>query len=66
MKANDLMQMLGLKEPTEQLALANSVHWNDHMMREDGQSLKKALELETEGQRETQRTKGHVETKQAG
>ena len=28
-----LMQMLGLNETMDQLAMANSVHWYDHVLR---------------------------------
>ena len=35
--STDLMFMLGLKETIDQLAMANSVCWNGHMVRrEDG------------------------------
>ena len=45
-KYTDLMSMLGLKETIDQLAIANSVRWYGHVVR-------RALDLEVEGQRET-------------
>ena len=48
----DLMFMLRLKETIDQLAMANSVHRYVHVLRrEDGHVLRKALDLEVEGQR---------------
>ena len=41
-----LMSMLGLKETIDQLAIANSVRWYGHVVR-------RALDLEVEGERET-------------
>ena len=36
----------------DQLALANSVHWYDHVLcRENGHVLRRALDFEVEGQR---------------
>ena len=42
--------MLGLKETIDQFAMANSVHWNDHVLR-------RALQFEVEGQRKKWRLK---------
>ena len=53
--------MLGLSETIHQLATANCVHWYGHeMRREDDHVLRRALDLEVEGQRtkEGQRKKG--------
>ena len=48
------MFMLGLNET---LAMANSVRWYGHVLgREDGHVLKRALDLEVEGQRMKGRT----------
>ena len=42
--SKDLMLMLGLHEATDQLAMANRVHWYGHvLMREDGQVLRREL-----------------------
>ena len=44
--------MLGLNETIDQLAIANSVRWYDHVLRrEDGHILRRALDFEVEGQR---------------
>ena len=46
--------MFGLNETTDQLAMANSVHWYGHVLRrEDGHVLRRALEFEVEGRRKT-------------
>ena len=48
--STDLMFMLGLSETIDQLAMANSVRWNSHVLRrEDGHVLRMAFEVE--GQR---------------
>ena len=42
--STDLMFMLGLMETIDQLAMAISVHWYDHVLRrEDGHVLRKPL-----------------------
>ena len=44
--------MLGLKETIDQLTMAKSFHWFGHeLWREDGHILRRALDLEVEGQR---------------
>ena len=49
-RSTDLMFMLGLKETIDQLAMANSVCWYDHVLRrEDGHVLRMALDFEVEG-----------------
>ena len=54
----DLMFMLGLNETMDQLAMANSVHWYDHVLRrEDGHILRRAFDFEVEGQRKKGRVK---------
>ena len=48
--STDLMFMLGLKETTDQLAMANSVCWYGHKLRrDDGHILRRALDFEVEG-----------------
>ena len=45
-KSMDLMFMLGVNETIDQLAMANSDRWYDHVLRrEDGHVLKRALDL---------------------
>ena len=57
-RSTDFMFMLGLNETIDQLAMANSVHWNGHVWRrEDGHLLRRALDLEDEGQRKKGRPK---------
>ena len=49
------MSMLGLSETIDQLSKANNVHWYSHMLRrKDGHVLRRALDLEVEGQRKTE------------
>ena len=51
--------MLDLHETIELLAMANTVHWYDHVLsREDGHVLRSALDFEFEGQRRKGRLKG--------
>ena len=46
------MLTLGLNETMDQLAMANSVRWNGHVLRrEDGHVLRRALHFKVEGQR---------------
>ena len=48
----DLLQMLGLGAAAEQLAKANSVRWYGHVLRrEEGNVLRRALDLEVDGRR---------------
>ena len=57
-RSTDLMFMLGLKETTDQLGMANSVHWYAHVLRrEDDHVLRRALDLEVDGQRKKGRPK---------
>ena len=45
-RSTDLMFMLGLKETIDQMAMANSVHWNGHVLRrEDGYALRRVLDF---------------------
>ena len=45
----DFMLMLGLSETIDQLAMSNSVRWYGHVLRrEDGQVLRRALDIEVE------------------
>ena len=46
-----LMFMLSLIETMDQLAIADSVHWYCHVLREDGHVLMRALDFVVEGQR---------------
>ena len=44
------MLVLGLNGTTDKLAMANSVRWAGHVLRrEDGDVLRRALDLEVEG-----------------
>ena len=46
------MFMLGLNYTIDQLAMANSVRWDGHVLRrEDSHVLRRALDLKVEGQR---------------
>ena len=57
-RSTDFMFMLGVKETIDQLAMANSAHWYGHVLRrEDGHVLRRALDLEVEGQRKKGRPK---------
>ena len=50
--------MLGLKEITDQFAMANNVHWHDHVLRrEDGHVLRRAFDFEAEVERKKWRPK---------
>ena len=41
-----------MNETIDHLAMANSVHWNGHVLRrDDGHILRRALDFEVEGQR---------------
>ena len=45
--------MLGLKKTIDQLDMANSICWHDHVLwREDGHVLRRALYFEAVGERE--------------
>ena len=35
-RSNDMMFMLGLSGTIDHLAMANSVHWYDHVLRREG------------------------------
>ena len=57
-RSTDLLFMLGFNEAIDQLAMANSVCWYDHVLRsEDGDVLRMALDFEVEGQRKKERLK---------
>ena len=49
--STDLMFMLDLKETIDQLAMTNCVRWYGHVLREDGHILRRAFDIEVEGQR---------------
>ena len=58
------MFMLGLNETIDQLAMANSVHWNGHVLRREGGHVsRRALDFEIEGQRKKRRSKEEKEVK---
>ena len=62
----DMKYLLGLKETIDQLAMANSVGWYGHVLRrEDGHVLRRALDLEVEGQRKKGKPK-RMRKKQVG
>ena len=45
-RSTDLILMLGLNETIDQLAMANCVHWHNHVLRrEDGHVIRRALVL---------------------
>ena len=49
------MVMLGLNDTIDQLAMASSVCWYGHVLRrENGCVLRRALDLEVEGDRESE------------
>ena len=51
-RAEDLMEILGLKETVVQIAKANAVRWYGHVLRrDDGHVLRKALEFKVNGKR---------------
>ena len=57
-RSTDLMFMLGLNEIIDQLAMANSVRWYGHVFwREDSHVLRRALDVEAEGQSKKGRPK---------
>ena len=69
-RSRDLMFMRGLKETIDQLAMANSVRWDGHVLRredghvlrrEDGHVLRKILDFEVEGQRKRLKKEEEVE-----
>ena len=46
------MLMLGLGNTIDQLAMTNSVHWYDRVLRrEDGHVLRRTLDFKVEGQK---------------
>ena len=52
------MLILDLNESTDQVAMVNNVHWSgNELRREDGHVLRRALDLEVEGQRKKGRLK---------
>ena len=57
-RSTDLMLMLGLNETIDQLAMANSVRWNGHVLRrEGGHVMRRTLDYEAEDQRKKGRPK---------
>ena len=56
-KKRSMVFMFGLSETIDQLAMANSVRWNGHVLRrEDGYILSRAFDFLVEGQRKKGRT----------
>ena len=52
------MLMLGLSKTMDQLAMADSLCWYCHVLRrEDGHAMRRALDIEVEGQRKKGRPK---------
>ena len=59
-RSMDLILVFGLNETIDQLAMANSVRWNCHVLRrEDGHVLKRAIDFEVEGQRRKGSQRAH-------
>ena len=57
-KSKESTMMLGLNETIDQLTMANNVRWYWHvLMREDGNVLRNALDIEVECQRKKWRQK---------
>ena len=57
-RCTDLMFILGLSDAIDQLAMAGSVRWCGYVFRrEDGHVMRRALDLEVEGQRKNERLK---------
>jgi hypothetical protein len=57
-RTKDLMEMLGLEETMDQMAMANGVRWYGHVLRRDDEHvLRKALEFEVKGPRKRGRPK---------
>ena len=51
-RSMDLMLVLGMNGTMDVLAMANSLHWNSHVLwREKSRVLRRALGFEVEGQR---------------
>ena len=51
-KIKDLMEMLGLNETIDQLAMADTASWYGHVLRkEDDHALRGALQLDVKGER---------------
>ena len=55
----DLILMFSLSETIDQLAMADSVRWDGHVLRrEDGHVMRRALDFDVEGQRKKLKLKG--------
>ena len=58
-RSTDFMFMLSLNKTINQLAMANSDRWYDHVLRrEDGHVLRRSLDIEVEFQRKKARPNG--------
>ena len=56
---------MDFSEPIDQLAMANSVRWYDHVLRrKDSHILRRAFNFEVEGQNEKGRSKREREVKE--
>ena len=63
-RTEDLMEMLGLKDTTVQMAKANGVRWYRHVLgRDEGHILRKASEFEVRGKGKPERPKKVWKTK---
>ena len=63
-RSTNLTLMQGSRETIDQLAITNSVRWHGHVLRrEDGHLLRRALDIEAEGQRKKGRSKEEGEVK---
>ena len=51
------INMLGLKETIDRLAIANGVRWYGHVLRRDDDSVLRVLDLEVSGKRKRGRPK---------
>ena len=57
-RSMEFMLTLGVNETIDQLAMVNSIHWYGHVLRrEDGHVLRRALDVEVEGERKKGRVK---------
>ena len=57
-RSKDLMLMWGLSETIDVLVMVNSVYWHGHVLRrEDCHFMRRALDLDVEGQRKKWRSK---------
>ena len=62
-RARDVRFMLCLSKTIDQLAMANSVCRYGYVLREDCHVLRRALNLEIEGERKKGRQNGHLKSR---